>query len=247
MANKKLTRRQKRLLRHEGIDLRQKSVATGIYMKDVRPRTSNQERIFDAFEDNHLMVHGYAGTGKTYVLLYLALQQIIDQDSPYEKVKIFRSAVATRNIGYLPGSAATKMESFETPYHDIIADLIGRDDAYSILKAKELVEFHPTSYIRGSTYNNSIILVDECQNLNWHEFSSLVTRVGEDSKIIFCGDSSQSDLDRTHERMDIHKMVNICQHMPSFHLVQMEIDDIVRSGFVKEFLVYADKLGYGIN
>lgn len=246
MATKKLTKRQKRLLRHEGIDIRQ-PVSNGLQLKEVVPRTKNQERIFEAFEDNHMMVHGYAGTGKTYVLLYLALRQILDQSSPYHKVKIFRSAVATRNIGYLPGSAATKMESFESPYHDIIGDLIGRDDAYHIFKAKDLVEFCPTSYIRGSTYNNTIILVDECQNLNWHEFSSLVTRVGEDAKVIFCGDSSQSDLDRVRERMDIHKMVDICEKMPSFKLVNMEIEDIVRSEFVKEFLVYADMLGYGIN
>lgn len=245
MANKLSKRQKRRLLRHEGIDIRE-SNTSGIYLKETEPRTKNQQEIFDLFDNNHLMVHGYAGTGKTYVLLYLALRSVLDRSTPYEKVKIFRSAVATRNLGYLPGNAVAKMESFETPYHDIVENLLGRDDAYAILKSKNLVEFHPTSYIRGSTYNNTIILVDECQNLTWHEFSSLVTRVGLGTKIVFCGDSSQSDLQRPFERMDIHRMIEICSCMPSFQLVQMEVDDIVRSGLVKEFLIHADKLGFSL-
>lgn len=250
----KLTKRERRRLRKEGLldmqyelDVHGNTQSHGFNMKKVTPRTERQSEIFEKFEDNHLMIHGYAGTGKTYVLMYLALQQIMDPSTPYEKLKIFRSAVATRNIGYLPGNVVSKMESFEGPYMDIAADLYGRGDAYAILKHKGMVEFHPTSFIRGSTYNNTIVLVDECQNLNWHEFSSLITRCGMDTKYLFSGDSAQSDLyTRDWQQMDIHRMVSICDAMPSFELVEMELDDIVRSGLVKEFLIYAqDFESYG--
>jgi predicted ribonuclease YlaK len=249
----KLTKRERRRLRKEGLldmqyelDVISGQPKHGFSMKKVTPRTERQADIFEKFDDNHLMVHGYAGTGKTYVLMYLALQQIMDPSTPYEKLKIFRSAVATRNIGYLPGNVVSKMESFEGPYMDISGDLFDRGDAYAILKHKGLVEFHPTSFIRGSTYNNTIVLVDECQNLSWHEFSSLITRCGHNTKYLFSGDSAQSDLHpRSYEVMDIHRMITICEAMPSFDLVEMEIDDIVRSGLVKEFLIHAQTLEYG--
>ena len=239
----KLSKRQKRKLRNDGIDLN-KPQNQGINLKQVAARSENQKDIFEKFHENNLMVHGYAGTGKTYVLLYLALKSVLNPYTPYEKVKIFRSAVATRNIGFLPGNVSGKMESFETPYRDIISDLFERDDAYEILKHTNMVEFHPTSYLRGCTYNNSVILVDECQNINWHEFASLITRCGQNSKYLFCGDSSQSDLERQCELLDIHRMISICQAMPSFELIEMEIDDIVRSGLVREFIIHSQSLGY---
>jgi len=242
----RLSKRQRRKLRNDGIDLKQPPTHSGVSLKPVAPRTENQNLIFEKFHQNHLFVHGYAGTGKTFVLLYLALKAVLNPNTPYERVKIFRSAVTTRKIGYLPGNVGAKMESFELPYIDIMGELLGRDDAYAILKHSwEIVEFHPTSYLRGATYNNSIILVDECQNLNWHEFSSLITRCGQNSKYLFSGDSTQSDLERPFERMDIHRMIQICQSMPSFDLIQMEIDDIIRSGLVREFLIHSERLGYG--
>lgn len=241
----KLTKRERRKVRREGIDLNEPVVSNGLNLKHVKPRTENQKQIFEKFNDKHLLVHGYAGTGKTYVLLYLALEAILDPTTPYEHIKIFRSAVATRNLGYLPGSVTAKMESFENPYVDILADLFDREDAYAILKHKKIISFNPTSYIRGCTYNNTIVIVDECQNLNWHEFSSLITRCGQNCKYLFCGDSSQSDLIKSSERLDIHKMVEVCQAMPSFDLIHMEIDDIVRSGLVREFLIYSQQLNYG--
>lgn len=238
----KLTKRQKRALRKEGIDLVDSS-NNGLFLKQISARTENQKEIFDKFNLNHLFVHGWPGTGKTYVLMYLAIKQVLNESSPYKKIKIFRSAVSTRNIGFLPGNVVAKMESFETPYIDITSDLFGRDDAYGILKHKGIIEFLPTSYIRGSTYNNCIVLVDECQNLNWHEFASLMTRCGKDCKFLFCGDSHQSDLTNS-DKLDIHKMIEICNRMPSFDLINMEIDDIIRSGLVKEFIITANELNY---
>lgn len=240
----KLSKRQRRRLKNEGLlDVKQPT-NTGIYLKPVVPKTENQELIFENFNKNHLFVHGSAGTGKTFVLLYLALKSVLNPNTPYDRVKIFRSAVTTRRIGYLPGNIVAKMESFELPYDDIVGELVGRDDAYAIMKHKELIEFHPTSFLRGATYNNSIVLVDECQNLTWHEFSSLITRCGRNSKYLFSGDSTQSDLERQYEFLDIHRMIQICESMPSFELVEMEIDDIVRSGLVKEFLIHSETLGY---
>lgn len=240
----KLTKRQKRKLRREGFSYNE-TVNTGLELKEIKPITERQQRIFDSFDEKHLFVHGYAGTGKTFVLLYLALKNLLDPNTQYDNIKIFRRAVPTRDIGFLPGTVTAKMESFESPYIDIMGDLFERSDSYAILKHKKLVSFNSTSYIRGSTYNNSIVLVDECQNLNWHEFSSLITRCGNNSKYLFCGDSAQSDLTKNYERMDVHRMVRICESMPSFDLVHMEIDDIVRSGLVKEFLIHSKELDYG--
>lgn len=240
----RLSKRQKRRLRNEGILDNKQQQNTGISLRSVIPKSANQESIFEKFDTSHLFCHGYPGTGKTFVLLYLAIEAVLDPNTPYERIKIFRSAVPTRNIGYLPGSVVAKMESFELPYHDITAELLGRDDAYAILKHKGLIEFHPTSYLRGATYHDSIVLVDECQNLTWHEFSSLITRCGQNTKYLFSGDSRQSDLIKPYEVLDIHRMIQICEAMPSFELIQMEQNDIIRSGLVREFIIYSEQLKY---
>lgn len=240
MANK-LTKRQLRKLRNEQLNNKPKN---SLEIKHISPRTENQKLIFDAFHEKDLMIHGYPGTGKTFVALYLALEEILSGNSSYKMIKIFRSAVATRNIGYLPGKVDDKMESFESPYISICEELFGRSDAYGILKHKGLINFYPTSFIRGCTYNDCIVIVDECQNLSWHEAASLATRYGQNCKYVFCGDSRQSDL--KNNKLDIHKLLKVCEGMSRFECIEMDIDDIIRSGFVKEFIIRTDELGYAL-
>lgn len=180
-------------------------------------------------------------THNTFISMGLALEQILSGKSPYKKLIIVRSAVATRDIGFLPGNAKEKTSVYEAPYASNAAKLFGRADAYEILKSKGIIEFMPTSYVRGITCDNAIILVDELQNLSYHESSSIITRAGEDCRYILVGDYRQSDL-RGKEKEDVKKIIRICSIMPSFDFVEMGADDIVRSGLVREFILASEKI-----
>jgi phosphate starvation-inducible protein PhoH and related proteins len=212
-------------------------------IKDVYPKTENQKRIFSLYRQNkNLMIHGLPGTGKTYLSMYLSLSDIIS--GHYDKIIIFRSAVATRDIGFLPGSAKDKVKEFEAPYSEICSKLFDRDDIYHLLKMRKMVEFRPTSFIRGITFDNAIIIVDEVQNLNDHEVSSVITRMGNNSKIIMCGDFRQSDfVTKGAEESGIKNLFKTTKLMPSFSHVELGIDDIVRSGIVKEYIQARYELG----
>jgi predicted ribonuclease YlaK len=174
----------------------------------------------------------------------LALNDVL-QKGEYEKVVIIRSAVQTREQGFMPGSKAQKEEVFEGPYLDIINDLFGRGDAYKVLKTKGMLEFMSSSFVRGLTFDNSIIIVDECQSMTYHELDTIITRVGESSKIIFCGDTKQDDLQQSRNRADIsglHDFVRVLNNIPSFNVVNFTVNDIVRSGLVKEYILAKEQL-----
>ena len=211
---------------------------------EYHPLTENQKKTFDAWDDgDNLALVGSAGTGKTFLALYLALECITDRDNQYEKITLFRSVVPTRDMGYLPGTVGEKMEVFETPYKNIICELLGGDQPYKRLLHTHQFEFMTTSFIRGLTVDNSIIIVDEFSNLNFHEMDSIITRVGENTRIMFCGDASQSDLVKTNERNGIVDFMNILKKMPSFDTIEFGVNDICRSGLVKEYLLAKMELG----
>lgn len=211
---------------------------------DINPLTDNQRRFFESYsEDKHLVAYGCAGTGKTFIALYNALQDVLNEVTPYEKVYIVRSLVATREIGFLPGDHEDKSSLYQIPYKNMVKYMFEMptdtdfDMLYGNLKAQETISFWSTSFIRGTTFDNAILIIDEFQNLNFHELDSIITRIGENSKIIFCGDATQSDLTKTNERNGIVDFMNILRKMPSFDLVEFGVDDIVRSGIVKEYLL----------
>jgi len=209
------------------------------------PITKNQEKTFSAYKNgDHLLLHGIAGTGKTFMSLYLALEEVLDPSSVYDDVFIVRSAVTTRDIGFLPGDEQEKVSIYEAPYRSICRELFGMKDSYDSLKQQNNVKFMSTSFIRGITINNAVLIVDECQNLNFHELDSIITRVGKNSKVIFCGDYTQTDLTRENDRNGIQKFMRILKEIPSFTTVEFEIDDIVRSDFLKEYIIRKYKLGY---
>ncbi len=194
-------------------------------------------------------MYGSAGTGKTFIGIYLALQEILDERSPYEKLYIVRSLVPTREIGFLPGDHEDKSELYQIPYQNMVRYMFEMpDDAsfemlYSNLKAQGTIDFWSTSFIRGTTFDNSILIVDEFQNLNFHELDSIITRVGENSKIMFCGDATQTDLTKTNERNGIVDFMKILQNMPSFDTIEFNAEDICRSGLVKEYIISKLQLG----
>jgi phosphate starvation-inducible protein PhoH len=217
---------------------------------DIEPLTDNQEKFFQDYkEGKHLFAYGCAGTGKTFIALYNALRDVLSDNSPYEKIYIVRSLVATREIGFLPGDHEDKSSLYQIPYKNMVKymfELPTESDfemLYGNLKTQGTISFWSTSFIRGTTLDNAIIIVDECQNLNFHELDSIITRVGENSRIVFCGDGVQSDLTKTFERNGISDFTRILTKMESFSLIEFGIEDIVRSGLVKEYILAKNAIG----
>ncbi len=222
---------------------RKKPINTN-YLLNIEPITDNQKRFFDSYkEGKHIVAYGTAGTGKTFITLYNALSEILDDKTPYERIYLVRSLVSTREIGFLPGDHEDKADIYQIPYKNMVKYMFQMpSDAdfemlYGNLKAQESIKFWSTSFIRGTTLDNAIVIVDEFQNLNFHELDSIITRIGENSKIMFCGDASQTDLIKTNDRNGIVDFMNILRKMPSFDIIEFDINDIVRSGLVKEYII----------
>ena len=203
------------------------------------PLTRNQRKFYELYEEGHqaLMLHGAAGTGKTFIAVYKALEQMMDHKSSFEKVVIVRSVVPSREIGHLPGDEKEKTDVYLAPYKAICKDLFNTEQAYERLVEQKNIEFLITSFVRGITIDKAIIVVDECQNMNFQELSSIITRVGEGSRILFCGDFKQTDLNKKHDQSGLKDFVQIINRMPSFRNIEFDVEDIVRSNLVKEFIV----------
>ena len=220
------------------------------YIKKIEPLTENQETFFESYaEDKNLVAYGVAGTGKTFITLYNALMDVLDTRTPYEKIYIVRSLVPTREIGFLPGDHEDKSDIYQIPYKNMVKYMFEMPDdnsfemLYANLKAQGTISFWSTSFIRGTTFDNAILIIDEFQNLNFHELDSIITRVGENSKIHFCGDATQTDLVKTHEKNGIVDFMRIINQMPSFDTIEFQPEDICRSGLVKEYIVAKHELG----
>ena len=224
--------------------MKRKKPLNNDYLVDITPITDNQKRLFDSYDEGkHIIAYGAAGTGKTFITLYNALKDVLSENTPYDKIYIVRSLVATREIGFLPGDHEDKSSYYQIPYKHMVKYMFQMpSDAdfemlYGNLRAQETIKFWSTSFLRGTTLDDAIIIVDEFQNLNFHELDSIITRVGENTKIVFCGDASQSDLTKTNERNGIVDFMKVIRAMPSFEMIEFGIDDIVRSGLVKEYLI----------
>jgi len=222
----------------------------GEHMLPVEPITDNQKVFFDEWDKGQMLyAYGVAGTGKTFIALYKALKDVLDEFTLYDKIYIVRSLVATREIGFLPGDHEDKSSLYQIPYKNMVQSMFEMPDdnsyemLYDNLKAQETISFWSTSFIRGTTLDNAIIIIDECQNLNFHELDSIITRVGQDSKIVFCGDAAQTDLLKVNERTGIMDFQRIIQNMDEFSLIEFGIDDIVRSGLVKSYLISKINMG----
>ena len=220
------------------------------YLKTIEPLTENQEKFFHDYSlQQNMFAYGCAGTGKTFITLYNALLDVLDPKTPYDKIYIVRSLVPTREIGFLPGSHDDKASLYQIPYKNMVKYMFQMpSDAdfemlYGNLKAQETISFWSTSFIRGTTLDNCIIIVDELENLNFHELDSIITRVGENTKILFCGDASQSDLIRQNEKNGVVDFMKILRQMPSFDIIEFEVEDVIRSGLIKEYIITKMELG----
>ena len=229
----KRIKKQKALSQQKGIDLRQ-----------IFPITDNQEKAFESFSYNkNILLHGVAGTGKTFISLYLALKNALNSGQSRQNVQIIRSVVPTRDMGFLPGNQKEKSKAYEEPYYSICRELFNRGDAYDILKQKGIIDFSTTSFIRGLTFNNTTVIVDECQNMTWHELDSVITRLGDNSRIVFCGDFRQSDFSWDKDKSGIHDFMKVIKTMDSFDFIEFDQEDIVRSALVKEYIISKLELG----
>jgi phosphate starvation-inducible protein PhoH len=231
--------------------MKRKKPLSSEYLIDIDPLTENQKRLFESYaSQQHLVAYGCAGTGKTFITLYNALREVLDEKTPFEKIYLVRSLVATREIGFLPGSYEDKSDIYQIPYKNMVKYMFQMpSDAefemlYGNLKAQETIKFWSTSFLRGTTLDSSIIIVDEFQNMSYHELDSIITRVGENSKIMFCGDATQSDLQKTNERNGIVDFMRVLRKMPSFDIIEFGVDDIVRSGLVKEYIIAKMEAGF---
>lgn len=215
-------------------------------LKHVQPITDNQVSTFLAYEKgDNLFLHGCAGTGKTFISIYLALKEIENGRSRRNKLVIIRTAQSSKDIGFLPGDEKRKLEVYEAPYRAICSELYHRDDAYEILKSKGIIEFHSTSFLRGTTIDDAVILIDECQNQRYVELRTVLTRTGDKSRVMLCGDTKQDDLtsERYKESSGLADMMRVFERMGHMRAIQFDIDDIVRSGFVRDFIIAENQLG----
>ena len=232
--------------------MKRKKPIDSSYMTEIKPLTDNQKVAFAQYsEGKNLLLHGAAGTGKTFITLYMALKEVLDEDTPYDKIYIVRSLVPTREIGFLPGDHEDKSALYQIPYMNMVWYMFSMPDdnsfemLYDNLRAQETISFWSTSFIRGVTLDNAIVIVDEFSNLNFHELDSMITRIGEDSKIMLCGDITQSDLTRTSETSGISDFMRILASMnKDFACIEFGIPDIVRSGLVKSYLIAKYNLGF---
>lgn len=247
-SEQRLTRRQKKLA-EKGLmkTQRQQTIKQQHFdLSSIYPITDNQIKTFNAFErGDNLFLHGCAGTGKTFISIYLALKEIMDGRTRRTKLVIIRTAQSSKDIGFLPGNEKEKLAVYEAAYRAICSELFHRDDAYDILKQKGIIEFHSTSFLRGTTIDDAIILIDEVQNMRQQEWFTVLTRTGDKSRVILCGDTKQDDLtsERYKEKSGIDPLIKVFSIMENSSLIQFDLDDIVRSGFVRELILAAYKLG----
>jgi phosphate starvation-inducible PhoH-like protein len=213
-------------------------------LQPFAPKTDNQGKAESTWDNGYnLVLSGSAGTGKTYLALRFALEQVLDKETEYEELVIVRSIVPTRDIGFLPGNEEEKKQAYAAPYVGLLKEIMGDNEAWNKLVTAKKLRFESTSFIRGTTFNNAIIVVDEMQNLNFHELDSVITRVGHQCRFIMCGDYYQSDFQKDNDKKGILNFMNIVSQLNQFDVVEFTWKDIVRSDFVRDYIMTKEMLG----
>ena len=217
------------------------------HLKTFEALTENQENFFEMYRGGGYFIglFGSPGVGKTFLALYRALEEVLSKDNPFKQIVVVRSMVQLREIGHLPGSLDEKQEIYELPYKEVCQTLFGRADAWDRLKEQGYARFISTTAIRGISIDDSIIIVDECQNMNFAEINTVMSRVGHRSKIIFCGDYKQTDLIKSNrDQTAFHEFRKIATSMRAFQEVYFTPEDIVRSSLVKDWIIACESNGY---
>lgn len=240
----KLTKREKRLLRKQQTGQQQDKPFMGLRLESIRPLTLNQKYAFDAYDQGfELLLHGIAGTGKSFIALALGLRDVMDRHH-YNNVTIIRSVVPTRDMGFMPGSQKEKAMVYEGPYYAMSKDLFGKSDGYEKAKSLGLINFVTTSFIRGMTINDSVVIVDEIQNMNFQELDTVLTRIGKNCRVIFCGDFRQTDFSKDIDKEGLKRFMGILDNMKDFAYIDFKEEDIIRSDLCKSYIIAKTRMGY---
>lgn len=243
-AIKRLSRKERRLQRQTNTETTHNiTEKLNFTLKTIDPLTVNQERTYESWDQGqNLLLTGTAGTGKSFLSAYLGMKSILE-DKDQKKLVIIRSVVPTRDMGFLPGSNKDKSKVYEAPYYSIFSELFLRGDAYEYLKNKSLVDFMTTSFVRGITITDAVIMVDEIQNMTAEELHSVFTRIGKNCRVIFAGDVKQNDLkNKRNEESGFNDFFKILSKMKYFNTVEFTRDDIVRSNLVKQYIIAREDL-----
>lgn len=243
-SQRKLTKKERRVQRQTGKEGNGAAVTDRLNftLKRINPLTENQRVTFESYNSNkHLLLVGTAGTGKSFLSVYLGMTDIMERKS-HEKMIIVRSVVPTRDMGFLPGSNKEKSKVYEAPYYSIFSELFGRGDAYEYMKTKNIVEFMTTSFVRGITINDAVIIVDEFQNMTPGELHSVFTRIGKNCRVVFAGDIKQNDLTGKRDQSGFLDFFKVINRMRDFDVVEFTRDDIVRSDLVKQYIIAREDL-----
>ena len=244
-SSRKLTKKERRIQRQLGKEGGSGATVTeklNFTLKRINPLTDNQRITFENYRrEKHLLLVGTAGTGKSFLSVYLGMTDIMEHKT-HEKLIIVRSVVPTRDMGFLPGSNKEKSKVYEAPYYSIFSELFGRGDAYDYLKTKGIVEFMTTSFVRGITINDAVIVVDEIQNMTPSELHSVFTRIGKNCRVVFAGDIKQTDLNPRKEESGFRDFFKVINRMKDFEVVEFTRDDIVRSDLVKQYIIAREDL-----
>ena len=214
-------------------------------IRNIQPLSENQEKTFTAYDEGkHLVLSGSAGSGKSFLAMYLALKDLVKgSHQDYKKLIIIRSAVPSRDLGFVPGTLEEKSKVYQDPYKNIANELIGRGDAWHFLLNKEIIEFQTTSFLRGLTFTDCVIIFDEFQSATFHEIDTVLTRIGENCRFIMCGDFCQNDLSIKREKSGFEDAIRILKQIDDVQEVRFTVEDVVRSGFVKKYLIEKERQG----
>ncbi len=211
-----------------------------IYRNRLKPRSENQKEYIRTVAENTItFCQGLAGSGKSHIAIGMALEYLLE--NKISRIIITRPIVeAGEKIGYLPGSAEEKIHPYLLPMLDEINHFIS-PAYYASLRLNNKIEIVPLGLMRGRNFHNCFIVADECQNASYDQLKMLLTRIGQNSKMILTGDTRQSDLSR-HLQGGFLSIINTLEGLEGIGVSRLASSDIVRNPIIAKLLGRLEKL-----
>jgi phosphate starvation-inducible PhoH-like protein len=204
------------------------------------PRNEAQERYLETIDDNIVTFGiGPAGTGKTYLAMFQALTYHWDKKSTdIKRIILTRPIVeAGERLGFLPGLLEDKMDPYMRPLYDSLYEMVGIQDGKSKV-TNGSIEIAPIAFMRGRTFKDAFVILDEAQNCTYEQLKMVLTRLGENTKLVISGDMSQSDL---NGKSGLGRMVDAVEGTNNVGVTRFGSQDVVRSEIVRDILTSIEK------